>query len=96
MPVYILEQSLVHDRGSGRAGVVQVGEIEPAADDIRDLMDRHSHGRDELVVAVLGDGGSSVAECSVARRVRSEANAQSEQADAEVDGRLVRAAEKRM
>lgn len=94
--VHILEQSLDRDHDFGRADVAQVGEIEPAADDIRDLMDRHSHGREELVVAVLGDGGSLVAERSVARKDRSEANAQSEQADAEVDGRLVRAAEKRM
>ena len=78
----------------GRADVVQVGENEPAADDIRDSMDRHSHGREELVVAVLGGGGSLVAERSVACKDRSEANAQSEQADAEADGRLVRAVEK--
>jgi len=59
-------------------------------------MDRHSHGREKLAVSVLGDGGSLVAERLVARKDRSEANAQSEQAGAEADGRLVRAVEKRM
>lgn len=92
MQAYILEQSLVHDHGSGRADVAQVDEIEPAADSIRDSMNRHSHGLEELAVAVLGDGGSLVAECLVARKDRWEANAQSAQAEA--DGRLVRAVEK--
>ena len=87
-------QSLVHDHGSGRAGVVQVGGIELAADDTRDSMEERSHDREELAVAVLGDAGSLVAERLVARKGRSEANAQSEQADAEAEGRLVRAVEK--
>ena len=76
----------------GRADVVQVGENEPAADDIRDSMDRHSHGREGLAVAVLGDGGSLVAERLVARKDRWEANAQSAQAEA--DERVARAVEK--
>jgi hypothetical protein len=91
-----LAQSLVHDHGSGRVDVVQAGGIEPAADDNHDSMDGDSRDREELVVAVLGDIGGLVAECWVARKGRLEANAQSEQADAEVDGRLARAVEKTM
>lgn len=91
-----LGQSLVHDHGSGRVGVVQVDGIEPAADDNHDSTNGHSHDREELVVAVLGDIGGLVAERWVAHKGRSEANAQSEQADAEADGRLVRAVEKLM
>ena len=91
-----LGQSLVHDHGSGRFGIVQVGGIETAADDTRDSMDRHSHDHEELVVAVMDDIGGLVAECWVARKVHSEANARSEQADVEADGRLVRAVEKLM
>ena len=94
MQADILEQSLVHDHGSGRADVVQAGGIEVAADDTRDSMDEGSHDHEELVVAVLGDAGSLVAERWVARKGRSEANAQLEQADAEADGLLVRAVEK--
>jgi hypothetical protein len=89
---YILEQSLVHDHGSGRADVAPVDGIEPAADSIRDSMDRHSHGREGLAVAVLGDGGSLVAERLVAHKDRWEANAQSAQAEA--DERVARAVEK--
>lgn len=92
MQAYILEQSLAHDHGFGRADVAPVDGIEPDADSIRDSMDRHSHGREGLAVAVLGDGGSLVAERSVAHKDRWEANAQSAQAEA--DGRLVRAVEK--
>ena len=75
MQADILERSLVHAHGSGNSDVVQVGEIEPAADGSRGSMDRHSHGREELVVAVSGDTGSLVAERSVARKDRLEANA---------------------
>lgn len=91
-----LEQSLVHDHGSGRADIAQVDGIEPAADDNHDSIDGHSHDREEIVVAVLGDIGGLVAECWVARKDHSEANAQSEQADAEADGRLVKAVEMMM
>jgi hypothetical protein len=91
---YSIGRNLVHDHGSGRADVVQVGGTEVAADDTRDSMDEGSHDREELVVAVLGDAGSLVAERWVARKGRSEANAQLEQADAEAGGHWVRAVEK--
>ena len=96
MQAYNIGQNLAHDHGSGRADVVQVGETGAAvvADDTHDPMDEHSHDREELVVTVVGDAGSLVAERWVARKDRSEANAQLEQADAEADGRLVRAVEK--
>jgi hypothetical protein len=91
-----LGQSLVHDHGSGRADIVRIGGIEPGADDKHDSMDGHSLDREEPVVAVLGDIGGLVAERWVAHKGRSEANAQSEQADVEADGRLVRVVEKLM
>jgi len=100
-----MRQSLVHGHGSGRADVVQadgtdaadavrVGGIEAAADDTRDSMDRHSHGHAVVAVVVLGYIGSLVAEIWAARKGRLEANAQSEQAEA--DARFVRAVEKKM
>lgn len=92
MQADILERSLVHAHGSGRADVVQVGGIDPAADGNRGSMDKHSHAREELVVAVFGDTGSLVAERWVARKDRSEANAPSERAEA--NARLVRAVER--
>lgn len=78
----VLEDSLARGHGFGSFDVVQVGGTEPVADDTHDSMDRHSHGREELVVVVLG--GTAVdwaAECWVARKGRWEANAQSEKAE---------------
>ena len=92
-----LERSLVHGHGSGSLDVVHVGETEPAVDDIHGSMDKHSHGREVLVVPVLGDIVDWMAGCWVERKGHSEANAQSEMGQkAEASGRLERAVVQRL